>query len=258
MAVVWSTLIPPIIGSVSALVGVFAGEWLSFRRVREELLEKRRTRLSDALSNFVFQSNESHTKLLEQVFESESSTIEMLGKGLDAMERNIRYQAEANRMTAFINRYLGDLRGQSLGLRLATNDVDLLNSLDRFDGAIAEAFQELEEIGNIQASEGEKYARAFSELAKEYQKLHEARPPVNESKVVQLDARNHQLTKALDRSFENWRSNLLHAAVNFRTDREVANVVEVGRGAVETMKLKRSPRSKHTDKAVETGRKTTD
>ena len=248
MTVMCSAIIPSIVGSVSALVGVFAGEWLSSRRAREELLEKRRAKLSNALSTFVFQSNESHTKLLEHVFESESSAIKMLGEELDTVERNRRYHSEVNRITAFINRYLGDLRGQSLGLRLATSDTNLVESLDRFDCAIAEAFQELEEIGRLQASEGERLSRAFSGLAKDYQVLNTTRPPVDTSIIDRLNCREQRLVTDLDQSFVNWRSNLLHAAVNFRTDREVANVVEVGRSAVETMELARSRRSERTGK----------
>ena len=230
------TIIGSVIGSVSALLGGFAGAWFSFRQLREQMLEDRRRELRQALDTFARNSNESHTLLLERVSETEAANIEMLGGGLESEMRNRKFQAEVNRITGFINRYLGDLRGEALGLQLMTNNETLLTALRSFDDAIGEAFSELVVIGDRQAAEGERFTREFNRLGQDYLALTSNKSPISDSTMNALNSRKDQLSNELDQSFRAWRSSLLKAAVSFRTDREIVNVVEAGKKAVDDTK----------------------
>lgn len=226
------TLIGPIIGAVSALLGGFAGAWFSYVQMRLQLLETQRRQLSQALGTFARNCNESHTLLLERVFESEATNVEMLGAGLESEMRNRKLQAEVNRITGFINRYLGDLRGEALGLRLEADDDSLLASIRRFQEAIEEAFAELVELGNRQEIEGERFTREFNQLTQEYLTLASGESPAPQSLLDALNLRKNELNDELDRSFHTWRSNLVQRAVSFRVDQEIENVVETGKAAV--------------------------
>lgn len=230
------TIIGSVIGSVSALLGGFAGAWFSFRQLREQMLDDRRRELRQALDTFARNSNESHTLLLERVSETEAANIEMLGGGLESEMRNRKFQAEVNRITGFINRYLGDLRGEALGLQLMTNNETLLTALRSFDDAIGEAFSELVVIGDRQAAEGERFTREFNRLGQDYLALTSNKLPISDSAMNALNSRKDQLSNELDQSFHAWRSSLLKAAVSFRTDREIVNVVEAGKKAVDDTK----------------------
>lgn len=218
------------IGSVTTLSGVLLGGWLTQRHYKTQIKETQRQEQYRALSSFIAKSIDSHTVLLEQVFASESENALYSPSGASDTDWNQKQLAEINRLVAVINRFLGDLRAQSLILRLTSSDAALQAALDRFDSAIAEAFDELSSVCQFYEQQGEKFTAVFKEIAQEYSQLSTVStdsPP--DLLLRELNARQDSVSSDFQQSLRDWRTTLLRTAINFRVESEVNNVIDAGR-----------------------------
>lgn len=233
-------MVPPIIVAISSLAGVYAGRQVTSRHFIVELMETRRIELSTAISAFIRETNRIHGQLHELIYTSEATNIELQKQEKNPSTKRHAYQIEANRIAGSIDRYLGDLRGQSLALRLVTRNKELLDALDDFDAAIEEAFVELVEVQDAQEEQGNKLAATFSHLVREFREVSEAQSPLSDKKIEFLTAQTDETSAKLDRSLAGWRSNLVHTAINFRVNQEFKTVLEAGKHAVEEIETEYS------------------
>lgn len=236
----WSDVVPPIIVAVSSLAGVYLGRQVTSRHFIVELMETRRLELSTATSTFIRETNRIQGQLHEHLYASEATNIELQKQEKDPSTKRRAYQIEANRIAGFIDRYLGDLRGQSLALRLVTKNKELLDALDDFDASIEEAFVELVEVQDAQEEQGNKLAATFRQLVRELREVSEAQSPLSDKEIEFLTAHTDETSAQLDKSLAAWRSNLVHTAINFRVNQEFKTVLEAGKHAVEEIETEYS------------------
>lgn len=222
-------MLDTIITAVSPLAGVVIGGMISGRQTKAMIRADRRESDRKALSEFIEKSNESHTRMTEQIFESESAHTLQSGEGLSEVEKNRRTNADINKIVAFINRYLGDLRGQALLLGANTTNKGLLDALDGLFQAISRDFQKLNEIQDHYGKKAGEMIAIFQQLEAEMEQQLAAGEDCFSQSLTHRNASIIDANAQVSRNIQDYRSALLKAAIRFETNAAVVNVVEAGR-----------------------------
>lgn len=206
---------------------------MSGRQNRKQLVENRRVDERKAVERFLVTSNEAHTRLTEKVYATEASNISFQTNNVQDTDRNREYLAEINRIAAFINRYLGHLRGQGMLLELSTTNPELLAALADLYRAISEAYRQITEINDRHKEFGEAHTKKLSILNSKYSALIVQPDLSPQLDKLQLDEEYEALSGQLRESFIEWRSAMLNAALNFRVQEVVGHVVHAGKVATD-------------------------